>query len=229
MRDIIKGMFVGLLCAVIGAIIASCSTTGKVRENAPNLGKFGEVKNNAVPKYEGLIRLKNASGSFVCTAFVIDGQYAVTAAHCLDHAKGLGLTKKKFRIFDKENVDTEVKAEAVGMDAATDQGLVRGDFKDFQPLYSDFNGYPLLADEKVFATCGFPQGQKSVLCTPFIPKSPYFFGMRGLGVLLPGQSGGPVFDLTTGLVVGINSGAGNGFVEITPLTGFLANMGIEND
>lgn len=175
------------------------------------------------PLYSAMIRISTKNG--ICTATVISRNYAITAGHCV-----VG------QIGDKYNVGSvsgntykpkTVKAIAVRgfMYGGIDAGLLKGDFSDFSyaPIENgDLNyTHPLVS-------CGHAAGSPTPMCRPLIPAQPYGFIAVGMGNLIPGMSGGPVIDVITGRVVGINSAQDGNAAFFTPTTKLLAFFGLES-
>lgn len=164
---------------------------------------------------------------FYCSAFVIGNNYAVTAAHCLvDESYDKLEGDIDIRL---ENVPTGVKAKAVGVEFRRDLGLIKGDFSRFKMvrLLNDAPGvYPLLY------TCGYPGGNKHLSCSTFQPVTNDGFCLKGIGLVQPGMSGGPVVEPQSDTVVGIVTHAyfvaqGNGGVGVASTWGILGVFGIE--
>lgn len=224
-----KKMFLSLL-----ALTLSCSTV-KRRESelfydftvAPNLGKYMEVHNDLDAPYESIIRIKDHTGQFVCTGFVIDGQYAVTAAHCVtdDHGR---YSKEIYTIYNSKDQFVSF-ANAVGASRRMDYAVIRGNFKRFERTLIASSENAMLP-KSVYISCGYPMGQKQVYCVPLLTQSLYAFQVIGYGSLYPGMSGGPVVDPQTNTVVGLNSAmtpGPNSMMVISPLVGLLGAFNLD--
>lgn len=188
-----------------------------------DLPKFG-APNNKNAKIYPIIQLWKEGRGF-CSAFVVDGNYAITAAHCVD--KNYGLDKTPINIHDQFGKDTGIVAEAVAMSNRIDVALVKGDFKNFKRLNVDFYGFTPTNKPGQYQTCGFPGLQNKVTCTSFFPLSNEGFYIAGRGFLIPGMSGGPVYDTQNEVVIGVNSAAGSGVVLVAPVLGMLGAFGVE--
>lgn len=218
------GAFVFALL-LVGLLLAN--TQGSGYEVIPLKEKYGEVKNKLDAKYKPIIRLKNKNSTF-CTGFVIDGSYAITAAHCLVDKDGF-LTKKEIQVFSDIDEDTKVTAVAAGIYTRLDQGLIKGDFTNFipMPIAAEVDGF-MVAPHLV--SCGFPSGQKRIFCTPFIVQKREVFETLGLGTVYPAMSGGPIFEQETGVAVGLNTASSEeGLAVGNSIIGILGAFGIEND
>lgn len=216
---------ISIIVAIVASVfLVQCATHPSMQRRS-DLKPYGTIKNNLFTKYKGIIKIIGKDGS--CTAFVIDGMYALTAAHCL--VKDGKMLKESFKVLDSVSKDTKILAQAAAVDINSDLGVVRGDFKDFSALDINPYGFELMDPESVFISCGFPRLSKYVLCTLAIPQANYYDRIRAVGILFPGQSGGPVINLRTNKVVAINSAIGDGYTVLIPLSGVLSALGIEND
>jgi S1-C subfamily serine protease len=77
-------------------------------------------------------------------------------------------------------------------------------------------------------SCGFPYGQKRLYCSTIKPKAKEFFNLIADGDIFPGMSGGPVIDILTGEVVGVNSKVyEDGTIHVASLIGLPAQFMVE--
>lgn len=189
----------------------------------PDLPKFGTPTNKNAKIYPIIQLWKNNDG--FCSAFVVDANYAITAAHCIND--GYSLDKDPISIHDRNGKDTGVVAQAVALSNRIDVGLIKGDFKNFQTLKADFYGFTPTNKPGQYQTCGFPGLQNKITCTNFTPLHNEGFYIAGRGFLIPGMSGGPVYDTQNDVVIGVNSAAGSGVVLVSPLLGMLGMFGVE--
>ena len=108
---------------------------------APDLPAYKEYYRPAADHLQPLLHLKvktsawqrlidhRKENQFVCTAFVVDDYYAVTAAHCL-----IGQATTEFDLTDSENNPLPQKATVAAYNARNDVGLIFGDFRQFNKL-----------------------------------------------------------------------------------------------
>lgn len=170
-----------------------------------------------------IVHLADQSGKFFCTAFVIDRNYAVTAAHCVNVKAKLSPNKLKF--LDENHIEL-CEVEVIGCNTDSDLALIKGDFAKFIQLPVEFYKNGMIV-KKPYAACGYPRGTKKLVCTPVTPINNHFFSTRVLGQLKPGYSGGPVIDPESGVVVAVNFAVDDGYSYVNTLEGFLSMFGIE--
>ncbi len=186
--------------------------------------KFGDVKNDKNAKYDGIIRLKTPDGNGFCSGFVVDGSYAMTAAHCVDWlSKG-----QDIHIYDKKNTNTGTVAHVLGYNQRNDSAVIYGDFKNFKAVRIEKDTHGFIASKGPFLTCGYPYDQKNLYCSYANPISTENFAMKLTGALIPGMSGGPVFDAVTNKVVGLNSAVSGEFIIVYPIVGVLGSFDLDN-
>lgn len=187
-----------------------------------NLPKYGQFSSSKA-QYQPFVQLARVSdGRAFCSAFVIDSNYALTAAHCVDPGKRYGIRP----ILDAPKLLIDTGFRAVGINNRIDVALIMGDFSNFKNLRADFYGFTPTNSPAAYQACGFPYLQKKLTCTRFIPRGVAGFTLAGAGFLIPGMSGGPVLDMKHGHVIGINSSMGNA-AHIAPILGSLGAFGIE--
>lgn len=207
--------------SVLSALIVTLSM-GSQAYVEKDLPKYGTPNEN--PIHNPIIQLHRDGRGF-CSAVVIDANYALTADHCL---RGfMGMNSDPIQIHDELGKATGVEARAVGIAGRVDVGLIKGDFRRFKFLRPDFYGFTPTNAPGEYRTCGFPGLQDRLTCTVFIPTHNSGFAIAGRGFLIPGMSGGPVIDLTNGVVIAVNSAATEGFVLVAPIMGVLGVFGIE--
>lgn len=220
------GVFIALVFICVMVLVAfSGQSFGPSRYQAykPDI-KYLQTKNDVNAKFDAIIRLKREDGSSFCTGFVIDGEYAITAAHCVaDMDKDTNI-----KIFDRKNIDTNTVATVLGFNHRNDTAILAGDFTRFRRLAieKDKNGF-YEHPNSMYHICGYPYGQKFLYCSQGKVVEPSNFGMRLIGAGVPGMSGGPVINTDTGKAVGLNSYVDGPYFVSFPLTGILGSFGLE--
>ena len=194
-------------------------------EYLPDLPKFTPIETfyEAFP-IDSIIKLSR-NGEPFCTGFVIDRNYIMTAAHCLGGMQ-YKLQKKTLDILDNHNnvVATGIPA---GLNNRIDVGIVYGDFSELPFAKVEFYKYPPLEKASTYKTCGYPYLQKKLSCVPYFPNGNFHFSIHGIGMGIPGMSGGPMIDMKSRTVIGVNSAMGPDGFLIAPTLGVLGAFGIE--
>lgn len=216
---IILGIYIGVMISAY-ALYAGSSNPGF--QLLPLEQKFGTAPDNDA-NLEPIVHLADEKGKAFCTAFVVDANYAVTAAHCIN--EGGKLPKENLKILDESGKEVGI-VRAVGFHNRSDLGLLKGNFKKFLPLPVNFytSGFQVV---KPMAACGFPYGQHKLICNMFVPMGSESFTVKGRGFLVPAMSGGPVIDVELGVAVGVNYAVGDDYSYVRPLQGFLGVFGLD--
>jgi len=164
-----------------------------------------------------IVRLVDPILKYSCTAFIIDTNYAITAAHCLN-SQG-SLPTHDLQVFLNQT-NQYVPVRAMGYDEDLDTGLVMGDFHLFRSLNTDFKNE--MDDSSDFLACGYPRNQKRMICNKFTPETRSFDIVKGRGQFYHGMSGGPVINTYTNKVIGIvDAMDGEGYAYVVPLQAFF--------
>lgn len=185
-----------------------------------------EVANYQTAQYEPLIRLLDERGFFYCSGVVIDGQYALTAAHCVKGTFGF-ITNDKIIIHEEHDGATGTIAEAVALDDLRDIALIKGDFRNFKSMNVEY--YSAKAVEfpnRMVVACGFPSGGPTYCSIGIIQANEYFKIRTKGSMIYKGMSGGAVVDILTGAVVGVNSAATEDGELVAPVVGAFELFGI---
>lgn len=167
-------------------------------------------------KYSPIVRLVDNKGDFFCSGFVADDNYVITAAHCVYDAKTV-------------MVNERTPATVIGYQGREDFALLKGDFREYGRLpFSYSTGISIALVGRMVAACGYPEGSYFVTCTPAKILGPSMFYHEAIGEMYPGMSGGPVIDIETGVVIGLNSHVSEGpRVYFSRLTGLPGRFDIE--
>lgn len=224
----------GCLCIV--NLIAVVGCTGMVvnhyvqqqdvapREDLPDIMFVA----NRADKYPPVVRLHDSTtGKFFCSGTVIGKNYIVTAGHCLaDRSRH----KATIEIRTIDNKSVGVLGIAAFYEGRSDQGLILGEFSDFNEM--QFEERPMLElmqytqQDDFMVACGFPYGGE-LFCSPLMHRHQLFFAIGGDGFLYPGMSGGPVFNPKNQVVIGVNTAAFDNEVMVSPLVEVLVHAGIK--
>jgi len=148
----------------------------------------------------------------------------MTAAHCLQNNWG-NLKHDLIKVSDYDNVYV-TDAVPVAIDRDLDVGFIKGNFQDFQTVPVDFTGQHF-KDGMLMVSCGFPSGQWQPLCVQLKHVGNHYFQYATTGgPIYHGCSGGPVFEVTSGYIVGVNSAVDEDIVVISPVINALINVGL---
>lgn len=216
---VLGGFSILLIGITINAIIGSMLA---IQVDEANIGTgYMTQPSMYYPSFQPIIRLERNDG-VLCSGVVIDTQYALTAAHCAIGSWGL-MYKEPIDILDQFGSFTDTQAIVVAIDSNRDIALIKANFESFQNM-------PLLEDSVIegpLVSCGFAGGG-NMYCTALQLVGGGFFKLlaRG-GAIFPGMSGGPVVDIASKSVIGVNSAIQkDGTVQIAPVMGALETWGI---
>jgi hypothetical protein len=213
-----------LFLIAIAILVGSCVTTTRSIQRTPGADPFDFIRTNGTNKHPTVIRLHNIDDRFFCTGAVIDGQYALTAAHCVTDSLGTMKTEN-IKIHDAYgNYITD--ALPIAIDKYLDVAFIKGAFEDFEVKEVDFAGKHSFLGMHLLS-CGFPAGQFDLYCTELIHVGNYYFQYNTIGgPIYHGMSGGPVIETVSGAIVGVNSAVDDNSVVISPLIGALESTGL---
>ncbi len=214
---VLGGLSVLLISIVVNAMIGAALA---IQIDQENIGTGYMTQPSLIyPSFQPIIRLERQDG-VLCSGVVIDTQYALTAAHCVTGDWGL-MYKKPIDILDQFGVFTDTKAIAVALDTDRDIALIKANFEAFQSM-------PLFEETTItnpVLSCGFPGGG-NMYCSMFNIIGSSLFQLKATGgQLYPGQSGGPVIDLTTKSVIGVNSAVTKDYILFAPTMGIRGTWG----
>lgn len=204
----VKTAIVVLVTVGILAGIAAISKPAAMSYRKTNLAPIDYGSDPSVEKNDAIIELRTKPGFLskllgkkstgFCSGTVISNNYIITAGHCLQ-----GSAKETVNIqADGGEILTTGIVVSYFMYAGVDLGLVEGDFKTFKKI--PVASKPSL-DSPAFLTCGYPGAGKNGLCFMIPPVGPAGFSLIGTANLVPGMSGGPLINLVTKELVGVNS------------------------
>jgi hypothetical protein len=157
------------------------------------------------------VRLRG-TGSF-CSGVVVSSKYILTAAHCVEELK------QPLSIEDTSLHYLGI-ARVVGISDKYDSALLLADLKHLiRPAKVDFTGEFSKSMTVPIITCGWPETQKHLLCTPGMLTGTLFFKRTGKGLLYQGMSGGPTYHALNRVVVGLNSAVTVNSIVVAPIVG----------
>lgn len=204
---------------VVVVALGACSSREVAEEDTESTIEpiIGGVAATDYPE-AALLNMTSASGSFACTASLVAPRVVLTAGHCID-----GMSTWKVRIGTVTQTSTSAETYDWAENGAStvnpahhDVGLV------YLTTPVALAAYPTLA------SAGVPSGTQAVnvgrikdgvytssLWKATVTLGPgsyygYPFDYASPDVIQPGDSGGPVFQLGTHLLVAVNSGSGSG-------------------
>lgn len=166
---------------------------------------------------------------FFCSAVVVTPHLAFTAAHCV---VGRPLDIPTILVQASKDSDVAVNATVVAYEQRSDMAIIKGDFRIF-----DIRGFETvpsaiedmyLSGNKIIS-CGYPYGG-NLACTPVTEVHRCLFQFCAQGYLFPGMSGGPIIDLSTGKVIGVNTAVQeNGEIVLSPIVNIFDALNVSID
>lgn len=177
-----------------------------------------------------IIRLHDAgNGEFFCSGTVINDTQILTAAHCVVRSTVFGAyLVSKVEIRTQDGAVLGVFAKVLAANPRQDVALLEGDFRLFDKRNIEINPAKLersfLNSRKIIA-CGYPAGGKLV-CTRVTNVTHQLFGFSADGFLYPGMSGGPVIDIETNTVIGVNTAVLENRIYLSPLPELFKQLGL---
>lgn len=173
----------------------------KHQVEAPKLGKHSPI-----------LRVLASNGRTVCSAFVVSEHYAISAGHCIDpYQTDIAVSN--------DDLTQVVNAKVMSVDMKLDQALLIGDFSSFKPLVMGS-----IEGKASLKNCGYAFGG-DLVCFDYKPDYNLGFMLKGKGYLYPVMSGGPLFDVKTNTVVGINVAVKENDLIHSPLVNFWSRHG----
>ncbi len=201
------------LIALLFLTMTSCVTV-------PNKTSLFDKASSLATQNElgGIVALYNDQGNFFCSGFVVDDKTVVTATHCI------GATT--------DNVVGVVSGGQVTLgqfthfNSRTDIAIIQGDFSKFSKFEVEMDPAKdalVNQNDVVLVSCGYPYGGKPV-CYRLSELVKYVDMTAATGQMYAGMSGGPVIDLKTGKVYGVNHAVTIGKVVFAPTVNLLNAM-----
>lgn len=162
-----------------------------------------------------IVKLVDPIQQIACTAFIVDKNYAITAAHCLNLNGKLPDYKLEICYPDFQAITKDV--DAVAYDTKSDIGLLKGNFDSYKYLAID----PIneINNNVGYVACGFPHQSHGIICNKFTyDHNDEEEKIVGIARFYHGMSGGPVIDTKTNRAIGIISAMDDqGFSYVVPL------------
>lgn len=192
----------------------SCSTTSKV-----SLLEQAKTHSKGIGNIGALVEIRDSNFSFICSGFVISNNEAITSAHCMK------LYNENFVRITSD--DTMVVGRFAAFNNKTDTALINGDFSSFRKfqIETDPQKDIIMSQENAqLINCGAPWGGEPTCYNVSNLQINKLKVKANYGSMHPGMSGGPVINLNTGKVVGINSAMGDGYIVFSPLTNFYDSL-----
>lgn len=173
---------------------------------------------NTVGGFPAIVRIKSQDGK--CSGTVIDGNYVLTAAHCVVDENN-HMSRETFTISDDNDSEvSKVNSVAVALDLDRDIAILKGDFNRYEKLDVDWEGkYIGTIYNRPMIACGYPAGA-NLFCSRMMGYSnEYFLITTYGGILQKGMSGGTVLDAGSMVVIGVNSAVSRNGVAIGSVVG----------
>ena len=203
------GINLGIIIKVVELLISSTS------ENFSNITKRLRFDSKKQPVHGGIVRVINETAKATCTGSVVSNYHVLTAAHCFNKNDSV-------YIYD-EYYKARYKARPAAANSNADVAILEGDFSNFKPLKTNWARVNI---KSTFMSCGYPHNQDKLFCSPIEFTGYESFKMRFSGVLIQRMSGGPIVDMNTEEVIGVNSTVGQSYCVGGPLLGLQEVFGL---
>lgn len=158
----------------------------------------------------------NQRNAVFCSGVVIARDRILTAAHCLSTSffgisMDMPIELLSVRGTTVKGASKDIRALGMKVDNSTDRAIITGTFDDLYSLKVEIDAeiiHSILRNpSSKLINCGRAYGGK-LTCSEFKYtnqcSAPLFFKLCGTGFVYPGMSGGPLIDLVTMKVLGVN-------------------------
>lgn len=163
-----------------------------------------------------LLRPVPGGGQIFCSGIVVSDTHIITAAHCLVPTE-YDVVAPTILVRTAADKPLGITAQILAFDVRSDLGILFGNFTllNKHSVVSGAEEINQAYKKHDIAICGYPQAGRFT-CSRLSEVQNYLFSFSGLGFGYPGMSGGPVFDLDTGKVIGVTSAVNGDRVILSP-------------
>jgi hypothetical protein len=146
-----------------------------------------------------MVRIYNGNG-FICSGTVVEKDTILTAAHCL-----VNVEKASDLVIYDQTMTIVRKIYRIVYNEGSDLGILNAEVSDLFSAPIEFDIYKVINHSKQLRACGFAHGGH-MYCFIWQHKGSYGDKFSGNGMFFHGMSGGPIFDVETGHIIGVISG-----------------------
>lgn len=178
-----------------------------------------------------IVRLHDsATGAFFCSGTIIGPKLLLTAAHCIQNYIFAPADIPPINIRTADGLNIGVLATIGGADSRGDIALLVGDFSSFDTMKIETRPEENVKsfDEDRLRACGYPRAG-ALYCTVYLHIANEGFQRSGTGHLWPGMSGGPVVDLDTNRVIGVNTAVAGAYILVSDIVEIFADLDVPNE
>lgn len=171
-----------------------------------------------------IVRLhRPEDGSFFCSGTIISAKYVLTAGHCVGPMLG-----ERVIVKDANGRVIDANAKSYSAEQRSDQGMVLGNFSKYTKtavVVDPVANIDIWNTSSNLISCGYPYAGK-LLCVQIKFIGPRNFLMAARGYLYPGMSGGPVYDMNSGKIIGVNTAVEDDHLILSPTIEEYSNLRI---